>query len=85
MTDVTGGQWKLMLEIRSQSSHFSLDSEINSLGYIDIDARSIPPHTILDGTGNITQCHRSLPYNKKMHYFLVLQLNPISDNSEYSE
>lgn len=50
MTDVTGGQWKLMLEIRSQSSHFSLDSEINSLGYIDIDARSIPPHTILDGT-----------------------------------
>ena len=51
MTGVSNGQWKLLLEARTHMAHFSPESDLSDMGYIDIDARSVPPHSILDSVG----------------------------------
>lgn len=51
MTGVSNGQWKLLLEARPQLTHFSPDAELSSMGYIDIDTRTIPPSSVLDTLG----------------------------------
>ena len=58
MTGVSNGQWKLLLEARTHIAHFSPDSDLSDMGYIDIDARTVPPHSILDCTGRSCQLVR---------------------------
>ncbi|KAL8577369.1 hypothetical protein ACOMHN_038273 [Nucella lapillus] len=48
MTGVSSGQWKMLLEARTVISHFSHDSDIIDMGYIDIDTHTVPPQSVLD-------------------------------------
>ncbi|XP_076469360.1 uncharacterized protein LOC143299801 isoform X3 [Babylonia areolata] len=48
MTGVSSGQWKMLLEARTVISHFSHDSDISDMGYIDIDTHTVPPQSVLD-------------------------------------
>ncbi|XP_005100274.1 uncharacterized protein LOC101858037 isoform X2 [Aplysia californica] len=48
ITTVTGNQWRLLLETKTNVPNFSMDSDVAEMGYDNIDGRTIPPRTILD-------------------------------------